>query len=199
MNRVFRNTTVFALIALAAFVSLGATAVSNAAGYDLSGKITTLLQSPKPRSLALTGTDHTATLSGARVSQVPDGRYVVSMNSDGDLKGLLTLWIQAGPGGTIASGDWALVHAYTEDVAGAGDGADGHSEAEVFINKGTLGGSISGGNLSMNAGGGVDSVTGLTLTLTSGSLTYDGVQGAGTGQVLNASADDSTGTITLNF
>jgi hypothetical protein len=198
MNRVFRKTTVFALIAAAACVSLGATAVSRAEGNDLSSKLSTFLPNRISRMAVTTGTDHRADLSGARVSQVPDGRYVVSMNSSGDLKGLLTLWIQPGPGGTISGGDWALVHAYTEEVEGVGE-SDGHPEGEAFINKGTLGGSITGGTFSMNADGGIESITGLTLSLTSGSLTYDGVQGTGTGEILNPADGNSTGTIDLNF
>lgn len=189
--------TIFGIAALAVFGVIGAAAAS---GYDVAQPVGKML-GISMRSAAAPTAAHNGTLGGARVSSVPDGRIVVSMDVSGDFKGLVSIWVErGGSGSTITGGDWSLVHAYSQAVeAGPGE-SPGNSEGEAFVNKGTLGGNITGGSITFNADGSVASLSGLQLNLTSGSLDYQGVTGDGTAQVSNVSDQpNSSGTITLNF
>ncbi len=186
-----RTTALFSTLGLIAVASFTAMGVADASGYSVTIPVREFFG-----ILAAPTTVHNGTLDGSRVTNLEGGRIVVSTYVAGGFKGLLSVWIQT-DGSAVTGGDWALVHAYSED---AGDGHGEHSEGENFVNKGTLSGKITGGGISLDPQGNLASLNALQLSLTSGSLTYDGVQGYGSVSLSDAGSEvTSTGTITLDF
>ena len=80
-----------------------------------------------------------------------DGRLVITMGVEGDLRGALTLIVtDMASDGTVRAGEWAIVNTYIEDVASTSTGGsaqEGHSTGEVLVHKGTVNGTLAGGTL----------------------------------------------------
>jgi hypothetical protein len=133
------------------------------------------------------------------------GRLVITMQANGDLPGVLTLVVSTNPDGTIRSGEWALNVSFTAplnpDAVPVPDSPDPDAAAgEQLIQRGVITGSIEGGSVSLN-GDSVTAVTGLLLSVGSGSLQFASVS-AGSGQVDATSVGDwtnSTGIASLSF
>ncbi len=148
---------------------------------------------------------HNVALRGARVSVVSPTRVVVSMEAQGDLRGELTLTLDAADG--HLAGEWALVVRYLQDVDANGlpaipdfDETNGEpKEHFVLVDKGTLSGAVTGGVLTLQDGT-VTGVESIDLSVSSGSLTFDGVSGSAVG----AASDlqdilASSGSLALTF
>jgi hypothetical protein len=151
------------------------------------------------------GTVRNVTLSRPTVSLVDDNRVVVVMDAGGDLRGALTLGIDRDASGTgVTGGEWALVVAYTE-VTAHDDGDAGEEGVpdhhEELVQKGVIKGTISGGQLTLNADGSIASVGSLQLAVDGGSVTYaDVTSGGGTAQLANLQdVAAASGSLSLSF
>jgi hypothetical protein len=143
-------------------------------------------------------------LSGPRVSALGGGSYVVTMESAGDIRGLLTLRLKAD--GSSVAGEWVLVSRYLQDLLSGNEelGPTGehdgivHEERIAFRERGTLRGSIAGGTLSFDGEGRLHAIDGLKLAVAGGDLEFAGAAGAGT---LAASSlqDERAGSGLANF
>lgn len=137
------------------------------------------------------------TLTNAQVSQHQDGDTVVVMSATGELPGTLTVKLtRDGTGTTITGGEWAFNVAYTKEV----DNEDG-THSEVLVQRGTLKGTIAGGQAVLGSDGAVSSVTNLQLVVDGGTLTF---HARSTGSGVSNQADlnspaDATGGLTLTF
>jgi hypothetical protein len=146
-------------------------------------------------------TTYNINLSKATVSATDDNRIIVVMDAKGDLPGALTLRLERDAAGSIVTGgEWALVVAYTEEIQlspGEGDGDPG----EGLVQKGTLKGTISGGQVTLNPDGSIASINSLQLVVNGGSMSYDAVNdGSGSVHEENLQdADNASGGLTLSF
>jgi hypothetical protein len=142
-------------------------------------------------------TTRNISLKADQVSRGDDGRIVVTATATGDLRGALTLTITGtGPNGTITTGEWVLVNTYIEDLYGPGHSASdghehhdgtgedhevaGHAAGERLVLNGTLSGPLTGGTLTFDADGRLSSLSFVQLSISLGSLTFQGVSGSGT-------------------
>jgi hypothetical protein len=149
-------------------------------------------------------------LSSARTSSTASGRLVITADASGDLPGLLTLTLDV-VDGIVAGGEWALVVSYVEDLDvpahdhriehEAGEGAEQipHQEHIRLVDKGTLGGSVTGGHVSY-IGGSVDRLTDVQLSIESSSLTFEGIRaGGGPLSFATLASSGSQGRASLTF
>ena len=147
-------------------------------------------------------------LSQGRVSVVESGEYVVSLDASGAHSGMVTLRFRANADGTIASG-WfgaVLAHAETlnedgtvgheEHVEESGD-SEPHADRMRLVNRGTVSGSITGGQIGRSPSGAL-TLTGLQLAVETGTLEFDGAAGWGVVDV-NLSDAAAQGTLRLVF
>lgn len=147
-------------------------------------------------------TNHSVTLSEARVSTAGNGDVVVALQARGDLRGLLTLTVHQN-GDLSLSGEWSLVSAYFQDVDENGDpievepaehehehDGDGipveHHEEGVppveritYVNLGTIGGTVDGGLMVIGGDGAVTGIEHVRLAIVSSTLTFEGAAGGG--------------------
>jgi len=136
------------------------------------------------------------------VSPAANGDVVIALQAHGDLRGLVTLTLHA-DGDTIA-GEWSLVSAYFQDVDENGNPIDPepteedkpHLERITYVNNGTLGGTIDGGHVIVNADGDVAGIEGLRLTIVSSTLAFEGASGGGS---LESPALTDGGSLSLTF
>ena len=162
------------------------------------------LASPVAARAQVVGTQvYTSSLSQAHVSMSPANQLVITMQATGDLPGLLTLPFDRDPAtGVFTAGNWALVVSYAEYLPITGNAPTDDPDAQplVYVNKGTLGGTFTGAALQADANGNVAGLTGIRLTVVSGSLQFDGVSGSGsaTASALN-DLQHTSGSLTLAF
>lgn len=135
------------------------------------------------------------TLSNAVVSQHQDGDTVIVMSAKGELPGTLTLKLQRDAAGTtVTGGEWAFLVSYSEEVHNE-DGT--HSES--LIQRGTVKGTISDGQVTLDANGSISAVNSVQLVLNGGTLSFHkATAGNGAGQATNI-LDNATSTGTLNL
>lgn len=153
----------------------------------------------KPRALHPAAI-YNINLSRAQVSPTDNNQIIITMDAQGDLPGALTLKLERnGSSSAVVGGEWALVVAYTEELSGP-PSEDGDS-GESLVQKGTLKGTISGGNITLNPDGSIASIDSMQLVVNGGSLTYDtvtdgsgSVQASGLQEVLT-----SSGSFALSF
>jgi hypothetical protein len=134
-------------------------------------------------------------LSNAVVSKHQDGDMVVVMTAKGELPGTLTLKLQRDAAGTnVTGGEWAFLVSYTKEVHNE-DGTHGES----LVQRGTVKGTISGGQVTLDGNESISSVNSVQLVLNGGTLTFHKTTtGNGTGQATNI-LDNATSTGTLNL
>ena len=150
-------------------------------------------------------------LANAQVSTTADGKVVSTFEVKGDLRGLLTLTLNAS-GNEIASGEWALVVRYVEYLDHHGqpippgeeervhNELDPHFERPLFVDKGTLAGTVRGGTLIRGANGAITGIESVLLSLESGSLTFEGAIGDGSAAATSLhDALTSSGSLGLTF
>lgn len=136
-------------------------------------------------------------LSSARISEHQDGDLVVVMSAAGELPGTLTLKLHRDADGvTVTGGEWAFLVSYTEDIENE-DGTHG----EALVQRGTIKGTVSGGQLTLGEGGIVNSVNAVQMVVNGGTLTFQEAQtGTGSGQITNLQNPElSSGNLTLTF
>lgn len=149
-------------------------------------------------------------LRAEQVSRGDDGRLVVTAAASGDLRGALTLTItDVAANGTITSGEWALVSTYIQDVLGDGhteaDGHDeevpGHHAGELLVQRGTLSGKITGGTLTLDGDGRPSALSYIQLSISLGSLTFEGIESGTASLALNGLQDvvTSSGAAAFTF
>ncbi len=153
------------------------------------------------------------TLSGARLDMLADGRIVVSFDASGAIRGLLTLQIDRAA--DAARGKWVLVSRYLQDVTPDGAIDDRaqeiraslpgdelhllHKEYVRIEERGTLHGSIAGGNLDFDVDGRLRSIGALKLAIDGGCLAFEGLTGSATIDASNLHQGTSgTGTLRLS-
>lgn len=138
------------------------------------------------------------TLSEPRVSVLDDGRYVVSLNATGPIRGLVTITITPGP---TPSGEWALSSRYlVEDHPSEPhdheEPGEPHSEHSRIVDDGLIGGAIDSAVLT----GTLDGIVSSTLTLVSGTMKFDGASGSGALEISGLSDPAAfTGRLTVTF
>lgn len=140
---------------------------------------------------------YTVSLSNPRVSRLAAGRYVVSFEASGEIRGLLTLHINRSAG--VVTGEWALVSRYLEDIPAdpaaaavakprssrrvdarrSAQEAESHQEHVALVDRGTLSGSITKGSLTFVSTNRLDTLS-LEISVTGGSLAFNDAAGAGT-------------------
>jgi len=160
---------------------------------------------------AETPATRTMSLSDAHVDVVSGGRVVISMEVEGDIRGLLTLTLDRASDGTqITGGTWAFVARYVEYMTEGGevvhkDDPPPPNGQEVgpnvrYVDLGGLSGGVDGGYFSVGDDGALTGVGSVLLTVGSGSGTFDGSTGTGLGTV--SAINDrqaSTGSFMLTF
>jgi hypothetical protein len=161
-------------------------------------------------------TDHAVTLSQPRVSTRGAGEIVIALQARGDIRGLVTLTLHAD--GDAIAGEWSLVSAYFQDIdengnpidvevapgdsSSSDDPAEHHDEDSphveriTYVNRGTLGGTIDGGHVIVNADGTLTGIEGVHLTIVSSTLTFEGASGGGS---LESPALGDGGSLSLTF
>jgi len=166
-------------------------------------------------------------LSHPRVSELPDGRVVISMAARGDLPGQLTLTLErAADPGTISGGEWALV---VTRVIDDGDDDDGHGrgsgdharrddereererggsphddtaphqELIRIVDLGTLAGRVIGGRLRAARRGGLWALEDVVLEVDSGSLELQGLSGEGSLAARALTTPEASGELRLRL
>jgi hypothetical protein len=129
-------------------------------------------------------------LSDPRVSFLDGNRVAVSFLASGDIRGLVSFTMDTT--GTPL-GDWALVSRYHLDLPNVGvpgeEGGEGARhpghERELFEihERGSLSGRVTGGALRFGPDGQLAGIDSLTLTISSGSIEFDGLRGSGSATV----------------
>jgi hypothetical protein len=144
---------------------------------------------------------HNLTLSKARISEPVNNRTVIVMETEGDERGALTLALDVNPDGSISGGEWAFVATYVENIPGDPPTGDEDAGGELLIQKGTLSGAISAGNVTLNADQTIASVDSIQLSVEKGTLTFNEISsGNGNGQIINLQEPNtSSGTLSLYF
>ncbi|MDQ6786686.1 MAG: hypothetical protein M3033_07725 [Acidobacteriota bacterium] len=142
------------------------------------------------------------TLKNAQVSQHQDGDAVVVMNAEGDLPGVLTLKFHRDAAGTaVTSGEWAFNISYTEIKHIEPEEAGGDDYSESLVQRGTIKGTIEGGQVTLSGDGSVSAINSIQMAIDGGSLEFQATNsGSGNSQVTNLQdAATSTGNLTLSF
>jgi hypothetical protein len=165
-----------------------------------------------PADIAHAAAAQDVALKGARLDMLPDGRAVVSFESSGAIRGLLTLQIERD--GDAVRGQWVLVSRFLQDLTPEGEVDERaqeiraslpgdelhllHREYVRIVNRGSLFGSIDGGALDFDVDGRLRSVAGLALTIKGGSEEFAGRTGAASLDAANLhDATRGTGTLRL--
>jgi hypothetical protein len=131
------------------------------------------------------------TLRDARVSQTPDGRIVITLDAEGDLRGHITLNLTAREDGKLA-GTWAFVVAYLQDLTPDGriaiptpppleehESHAEHREYAKFVREGTIQGTVADVALRIGADGNPQGLELADLVVLNGSMTLAGAAGSG--------------------
>ena len=152
---------------------------------------------PRAWAQGLGPAGHDGMLTQARVSTLADGRLVVSMTAAGDLPGLMTLTLDPDGAGRY-TGQWAHTVAFLQDLNADGtvsteaDDHDGHElmlhepvlheqhhEYTRAVRRGTLSGAVVAATVRKDDSGHITGVDFAQLTVTRGSLTFQGAAGTG--------------------
>ena len=165
-----------------------------------------------PANPARAAAPQDVTLQGARLDMLADGRAVVSFETSGAIRGLLTLQIQRD--GDAVRGQWVLVSRFLQDLTPEGEVDERaqeiraslpgeelhllHREYIRIVNRGSLFGSIDGGALDFDVDGRLRSIAGLALTIKGGSEEFAGRTGAASIDASNLH-DGTRGTGTLRI
>lgn len=199
-NSYQRVALVTAFIALLGLIATGLAAANRGRLITFSSKGAASAKTKNKPSL-IGRTDQTTrsiSLNVARVSIDANNRLVVSMDASGDLPGEITFMIDRNADNTIRGGDWALVVARAEYTGPTDE--EGDQPGMVLVRRGTLWGSIASGTLVMDDDGKVVSLTGLQLTLASGSMEFDGANGSGSAQATDLQdTQTSSGSLVVTF
>jgi len=138
-------------------------------------------------------------LTSARVSVVDANRTVVTFETAGDIRGMLTVSLNTGQ--DKLTGEWALVSRYVIDLntgdslKPAVEGEGEPEEAPAFVERGTLQGDVMGGQLVRDANGQLTAIRGLKVLVRNASQEFAGASGGGS---LNA-ADLGQGSGTFDL
>jgi hypothetical protein len=151
-------------------------------------------------------------LTGARVDMIEKEGVVASFNASGSIRGLFTVTIVRGQGGSVR-GEWALVSRYLRDVTPDGQpdalAADEraalpgwelharHKEYFEIVEGGTLRGSIAGGSLSFDVDGRLRGIESLQLTIEGGNKGFAGLKGSGSLTGSNLQSEAGVGSISF--
>ena len=140
-------------------------------------------------SASAVSTEHTSQASRPRVDVLDGGRVVVSLDLQGDLKGIVSFHFDCNPDGTC-SGDWAAKIAYadsTDPETGEephhdhdADGADApHKDFLRLVDRGALSGTIESASLTFDQNGALTAMT-VPLSITAGTREFtDAAGGSG--------------------
>ena len=154
-------------------------------------------------------TSQVVALSGPRVSVVDAARTVVTFETKGDIRGLLTLILVRGAGEqgkAPLTGEWSLVSRYAYDMltgnADLGPTAEdaGYAQEErfAFAERGTIHGAVAAGTLGFDANGQLNSIQGVRLQVAGGNLDFAGALGSGSASASNLQdATYGSGTLEL--
>jgi len=137
-------------------------------------------------------------LSEPRVDVLGDGKVVINFETSGEYRGLLTLNLTND--GSGYRGDWVLAVRYTDNTdpaTGVEPPAHGHETSEQherasaeadaehphrdyvrYVDRGTLGGTVDAAAFDLDAAGGLSDFR-AQLTITIGTLNFDGAKGTG--------------------
>jgi hypothetical protein len=163
------------------------------------------LNAMPPASHSMAGDNPTSgtfadTLNNAQVSEHQDGDLIVVISAVGDLPGTLTLKVHR-TGTTITGGEWAFNVAYTEEtqIPNPPPGEPDHTEA--LIQRGSLKGTITGGQVSLNGDGTVSAIDSVQLSINGATMEFEATNsGTADGHIVSLQdAANSTGEITLSF
>ena len=198
-----RFSALFAVIGLIVVASLTVAVIAGASGYNVSAPVKEFfgVQAARARAALQPSSAHNSTLNRPRVSYQNNGRIVVSMEVQGDIRGDLTFILDTSADGSVRSGVWSLVSSYVESIpAPPGGGADGGG-GEIFVANGTLTGKTVSASVSFNADGSVASMSVAQLSVDGGSLTFSNIsQGSGFATASNLSDRDvAVGSLQLSF
>jgi hypothetical protein len=165
---------------------------------------------PAAASDAKAGTE--VALSGSRVSMMEKDRIVASFDATGDIRGMVTVWIDRDAKGAL-TGEWFLVSRYVQDLNANGEvddalaieraalpGAELHRMHHEYIGiheGGTLRGTITGGALSLDVDGVLRGIDALQLAIDGGNIEFTGAKG--TAQLSASNLRDLNGTGTIRF
>ena len=147
-------------------------------------------------------TTYNVTLSHAETSTDANGRLVLTALVAGDLPGTLTLAMNVDANGAVTGGEWAITVSYTEVTHLETPAEDGEDHAESLVQKGMLKGDVAGGTLTLSPDGSLSSLNGIVLSITGGTLAYEGASTSGNGLIVGTSLSDrdaSAGTGSIIF
>jgi hypothetical protein len=148
-------------------------------------------------------------LGPERISRIPDGRVVITLDATGDLRGHLTLNLTRGEDGKLR-GSWAFVVAYLQDLTPDGrislpapppldeHGSHAeHREYATFVREGTIQGTVADVALRIGADGHPQGLELADLVVVNGSMTFAGA--AGTGRLAFVAGETPKTTFILTF
>lgn len=168
-------------------------------GRTLSGvAVLCLLVFQVASGLTAEAVTYDITLSDPRVNVLDDGRYVVSLNATGPIRGLVTITITPGPSPT---GEWALSSRYLVEDHPAEphdheEPGEPHSEYSRIVDDGLIGGAIDSAVLT----GTLDGIASSSLRLVSGTMKFEGASGTGALDISGLSDPAAfTGRLTVTF
>lgn len=154
---------------------------------------------------------YSGTLVQPRATRDDTGHVVISMEAQGDLRGVMTFELDPTSEGSTYQGKWALAVAYLQDL-----NADGTNAADVprheddaehdrdhprenvrFVREGTIFGSVAGLMLLTAADGAIDGIASAQIEVAHGTLAFKAAAGAGA--VARPSLDSRVTTLSLTF
>jgi hypothetical protein len=167
---------------------------------------------PNPAAASDAQAGSKVALSGARVSMLEKDRIVASFDASGDVRGLVTVWIDRDAKGGL-TGDWFLVSRYLRDLDADGQvsdalviergmlpGSELHGRHREYIDiheGGTLHGTIAGGALSFDVDGVLMGIDSLQLVIVGGNIEFSGATGVASLSASNLRDESGTGTLRI--
>ena len=142
-------------------------------------------------------TTHNLSLTGVTESIDAKGRIILVGNIAGNLPGVLTLALTAGPDGMVTGGEWALNVSYVQFGAMSSDG----DASESLVQLGVIKGSIRTGAAVLATNHLATSLSGIQLNVTGATVRFaNTTKGSGifTGSRLD-NHNAPIGTLTLTF
>ena len=150
------------------------------------------------------------TLTNPRSTVDENGHIVVTLEAAGELRGLITIELDADAAGGF-TGKWAMAVAYTQNLNPDGTvdntppqpeepgpvDPEHHHEYIRFVNEGTVNGTVQTASLKYAADGTIVGLASAQLLVDSGSVNFAGATGAG--EIVPSALDPNATTLSLSF
>jgi hypothetical protein len=156
---------------------------------------------------------YAGTLTMPRITRDDNGHVVATMETQGDLRGMITFELDPDGDSGAMTGKWALVVAYVQDTNADGTPAidvdhheEHHEEAGIppahreyarFVREGTVFGDITTATLRIGAGGAIEGIDFAQLLVAHGSMKF--ALATGSGSITTSPLDPALTSLSLTF